>query len=104
MLNENFVILGVFINFLGGVSYIIDTLRGKVQPNRVSWGLWAFAVTIAFLAEIKQGVGIQSLATFMVGFTPLLIFLASFVNKKAYWKITKFDMACGVFSIVGLIL
>ena len=104
MINENFVLLGVFINFLGGLSYIWDTLKGKVKPNRVSWGLWALAVAIAFSAEIQQGVGIQSLATFMVGFTPLLIFLASFINKKAYWKITKFDLACGALSILGLVL
>lgn len=104
MLNENFVILGAFINLLGGISYIKDTIQGKIQPNRVSWGLWALAVAIAFSAEVSQGVGIQSLATFMVGFTPLLIFLASFVNKKAYWKLTKFDLLCGALSIIGLIL
>lgn len=104
MINENFVILGAFINLLGGFSYVKDTLQGKIQPNRVSWGLWAFAVMIAFSAEIAQGVKIQALTTFMVGFMPLLIFLASFVNKKAYWKITKFDMFCGVLSIIGIVL
>lgn len=59
---------------------------------------------VAFSAELKQGVGIQSLATFMVGFVPLLIFLTSFVNKKAYWKLTPFDMLCGLLSGLGLIL
>jgi hypothetical protein len=104
MINENFVYLGVFINLLGGVSYIRDTIIGKIQPNRVSWGLWAVAVFIAYFAEIKQGVGVQSLATFVVGLTPLLIFLASFLNKKAYWKLTKFDALCGLFSVFGIIL
>lgn len=104
MINQNFVILGAFINLLGGISYVKDTLQGKIQPNRVSWGLWTVAVMIAFSSEINQGVGIQSLTTFMVGFTPLLIFLASFVNKKAYWKITNFDMLCGTLSIFGLLL
>jgi len=104
MINENFVYLGAFINLLGATSYIIYTLQGKVKPNRVSWGLWGLGVMVAFAAEIKQGVGIQSLATFMVGFCPLLVFFASFVNKKAYWKITKFDILCGLLSVVGLIL
>lgn len=103
MINENFVILGAVIGLLGGISYIKDTLQGKVQPNRVSWGLWAVAVSIAFTAEISQGVKIQSLTTFIVGFVPLLIFLASFVNKKAYWKITKFDLLCGSLSLIGLL-
>jgi len=104
MINQNFVLLGVLINLLGGIVYIRDTLRGKVQPNRISWGLWSLAVMVAFAAQVKEGVGIRSLATFMVGFTPLLIFLASFVNKKAYWKLTKFDASCGLLSIIGLIL
>ena len=42
--------------------------------------------------------------TFSVGFTPLVIFIASFYNKKAVWKLKKFDYICGVFSIVGLVL
>ena len=104
MINQNFVILGAVINLLGGISYVWDTLQGKVKPNRVSWGLWAFASFIAFAAELQQGVGIQALMTFMVGFTPFLIFVASFFNKKSYWKLGKFDMWCGILSVFGLIL
>jgi hypothetical protein len=103
MINENFVILGALISLLGGISYIVDTLKGKVKPNRVSWGLWGAGVMVAFAAEVSQGVGIQSLTTFMVGLVPFLIFLASFVNKKAYWKITKFDLCCGALSLIGLL-
>ncbi len=104
MIDENFVLLGAFINFLGGISYVIDTIKGKAKPNRISWGLWTVVVMIAFSAEISQGVGIISLATFMVGFAPLMIFVASFVNKKSYWKITKFDLLCGALAVIGLIL
>jgi hypothetical protein len=42
--------------------------------------------------------------TFMVGFGPLLIFLASFVNKKSYWKLTRFDLLCGALSLLALVL
>ncbi|MEK9178260.1 MAG: hypothetical protein AAB801_00600, partial [Patescibacteria group bacterium] len=47
---------------------------------------------------------LSSLTTFAFGALPLFIFLASFLNKKAYWKITKFDLICGVLSLVGLML
>lgn len=53
---------------------------------------------------IKQGVGIEAWTTFLVGFIPLLVFAASFINKKAYWEITRIDVLCGSLSIVGLIL
>ena len=104
MLNQNFVIVGAIIATIGGASYLIETLKGKVKPNRVSYFLWSLAPLIAFFAELKQGVGLQSLMTFMVGFLPLTTFIASFVNKNAEWKLTSFDVTCGALSVVGLIL
>lgn len=104
MINENFVLIGVLLQFLGGSSYLFLTLKGKVKPNRVSWVLWAIAPLIAFAAEIKQGVGIRSLVTFMAGFMPLLILVASFVNKKSVWKLGMLDFICGILSVLGLIL
>lgn len=104
MLDERFVIVGSLINFIGGLSYLIDTVKGKTQPNKVTWFLWAVAPLLAFSAQIKQGVGLQSLMTFTVGFNPLLIFIASFVNKKAQWKIGKLDIFCGILSVCGIAL
>lgn len=104
MINPNFVIIGVLLQLLGCTSYLTDTIKGKVQPNRVTWLLWSIAPLIAFVAEVQQGVGIISLATFIVGFCPLLIFIASFFNKKATWNLTKFDIICGILSILGLAL
>lgn len=104
MLNENFIFLGVFIGGLASLKYLFETIQGKVQPNKVTFFLWALAPFIAFFAQIKQGVGIQSLLTFAVGFSPLLIFLASFVNKKAQWKLGTFDFICGGLSLLGLLL
>lgn len=103
MINPNFIFLGVFLQFFGGLSYLIDTVKGKVKPNRVTWFLWSLAPLIAFIAEVKQGVGLQSLATFIVGFVPLLIFIASFVNKNSQWKLTRFDAICGILSVLGLV-
>lgn len=103
-MNSNFVIVGTLIGAVGALAYLIDTVKGKVKPNRVSFLLWSIAPFIAFAAQIKQGVGIESLMTFSTGFLPILTFGASFVNKKAEWKITKFDLVCGALSILGLIL
>lgn len=104
MLNENYVFLGTAIFFFGSIGYFIETLKGKVKPNRVSWFLWALAPIIAFAAEIQQGVGIQALLTGIVGFVGLSVFLASLINKKAFWKITTLDIVCGILSFIGLSL
>jgi hypothetical protein len=104
MLHPYFVIVGVLLGTVGFVAYLLDTLKGRVKPNRVSFLLWSIAPFIAFAAQIKQGVGLESLMTFSTGFLPLLILISSFVNKKAEWKITRFDLVCGILSVVGLLL
>lgn len=104
MIHENFVIVGAIFNLAGGFSYLMGTLRGRTQPNRVSWFLWALAPGIAFAAQISQGVGLSALMTFMVGFSPAVIFLASFVNKKAVWKLGVFDYFCGLMALLAIVL
>lgn len=104
MLHRDFIVLGTLIGASGAVAYLIDTLRGKVKPNRVSYVLWSIAPLIAFYAQIQQGVGLESLMTFSTGFLPLTVFIASFVNKKAEWKLTRFDLLCGILSLLGLAL
>ena len=104
MIDEKFVFVAVAFILFGDFTYLIYTIKGKVKPNRVTWFLWGLAPLIAFAAQLKQGVGISSLATFAFGTIPLLIFLGSFLNKKAYWQITTFDLICGALSIVGLTL
>jgi hypothetical protein len=104
MLHSNFVIVGTLIGAAGSVAYLIDTVKGKVKPNRVSFLLWSVAPFIAFFAQLGQGVGLESLMTFSTGFMPLTVFIASFVNRQAEWKLTRFDLMCGVLSLVGLAL
>lgn len=104
MINENYIYLGLFLNSLGSISYLLDTVSGKAKPNRVTYFIWGLAPLIAFFSQYKQGVGIQSLLALGVGLWPALIFIGSFFNKKAEWKITGFDIVCGILSVLGLVL
>lgn len=104
MIDERFIIFGAFLNLIGITSYLIATIKGHTKPNRVTWSIWALAPLIAFAAQIQQHVGLPALLTFMTGFGPLLIFIASFINKNAAWKITTFDLFCGALSLLGLAL
>ncbi len=104
MLHSNFIIVGTLIGAAGSVAYLIDTVKGKVKPNRVSFLLWSIAPLIAFFAQINQGVGLEALMTFSTGFLPFTVFIASFINKQLEWKLTRFDLICGVLSLMGLVL
>ena len=104
MLNTNFIIVGTLIGAVGSVAYLIKTVKGKVKPNRVTFLMWSIAPMIAFFAQIKQGVGLESLMTFSTGFLPFTVFIATFTNKQAVWKLTAFDLICGILSVLGLVL
>ena len=104
MIDERFVVVGAVLVTIGGVSYLIDTLQGRNQPNKVTWLLWGVAPLMAFAAQVSEGVGIAAVATFAVGAMPLAIFAASFVNQRSVWHTTAFDLVCGVLSVLGLLL
>jgi hypothetical protein len=104
VLNENILWIVPLLSLIGSGRYVWQVLKGKAKPNRVTWILWALAPLIAFVAEIHQGVGLQSVLTFMVGFGPLLVVMTSFIGAQAEWKLTRFDIACGILSLLGLCL
>lgn len=103
MIDARFVFLGAILNLVGSVGYAVATVREQIQPNRITWLLWAVAPMIAFAAQLSGGIGITALMTFMVGFGPLLIFGSSFFNSQSYWRLSRLDWLCGFLSCCALI-
>lgn len=92
-----------FAQLVASTHYAYETIKGRTKPNRVTWFLWATAPLIATAAALSTGSKISSLPVFMAGFGPLIVFAASFVNKKSYWKLERFDYFCGLFSVLALL-
>jgi hypothetical protein len=103
VLPEYFIYLAALINAVASIVYTYATLRGETQPNRVSWFMWAVAPLIATAAQMSAGVGLPSLIVFVAGFGPLIVFVASFINKKSYWRTTVFDYMCGILALCALL-
>jgi len=98
------VFLGATVQLVGIYSYIKDTVRGDTKPNKVTWLLWSITPLIGTAAALTKGVEWAVLPVFMAGFGPLLVFVASFINKNSYWKLERFDYWCGIFSLLALAL
>jgi len=47
-------------------------------------------------------VGLNAVLALAVGVGPLLVVAASFLDPKAYARVTPFDAACGVLSLIAL--
>jgi len=99
------VILSAGVSLLGGSAYIRDTLGGKSKPNRVSWSLWALTPLIGTAAALAAHADVWvTIRIFLAGFIPLLVFVASFINRQSYWKLTVFDAICGACALLALII
>lgn len=98
------VLLSVGISLSGAVAYVRDMFRGKSRPNLVTWGLWGFAPLIATGAALTANAdGWSTVRIFMSGFGPAIIFVIGLFLRQSYWKLTRFDFICGLFSVVALI-
>jgi hypothetical protein len=98
------VLIGALIGTIGSAVYAWDTIKGRTQPNKVSWLMWSIAPLIGTAAALSKGVTWAILPVFMSGFCPLLIFLISFINPKSFWKLQKSDYICGALSALALLL
>jgi len=92
------VLLGVTVTFVAGAGYAYDTLRGQVQPNRVTWFVSGVTAWIACAGQVLQGVVLGAVLTFTVAVVPTLIVAASFANRDAYWRTTRLDLVCLVLA------
>ena len=101
---EYLVFVAAFGSLLAAFAYIRSMFKGQTKPNRVTWFMWSIAPFIATAAAVSNGVGWAVMPVFMSGFSPFLVFTASFFNKKAYWKLTRFDYLCGVLSGLALVV
>lgn len=104
MIPEYYAIIGAVIGSLGGCYYLYETIVGKAQPNRITWLLWGLFPLIIFVAQRAQGVKDISWTSFGAGFLPLLVVIASFFNKNAYWKSQRRDYLLMAAAIIGIIL
>ena len=101
---EYLVIVAAAASLLAASVYIRSMFVGRTKPNRVTWLMWSIAPLIAAAAAFSNGVGWAVLPVFMAGFSPLMIFTASFFAKKAYWKLSTFDYFCGALSGLALVM
>ncbi len=66
--------------------------------------MWALAPLIGTFAALSSDADIWAASRiFLAGFLPLIVFIVSFMNKASFWKLTFFDVACGICSLLALI-
>jgi len=104
MIPEQTVYATLVISVVVLYFFIVNLLEGKTKPNLVTWFFWSLAPILGTYLQIKAGAGLSVLPVFFAGFFPLIIFFIALFNKNSYWKITQFDIFCGIFCSAALLL
>lgn len=87
------------------INYLISVIKWEIQVNKVTWFIRAFAPFISILAAfISKWFDIILLSIAANVCISFLIFIASFFNKKNYWKLNKLDYACLILSLLAILL
>jgi len=103
-MSQYWPMIGFAIILFSAAGYWREMFKGKARPNRVTTLLWSVEGTIAAIAAISDGVSWAVLPVVASGLCPFIGFVLSFVLKQAYWKISLFDIMCGSFSVLALVL
>ena len=104
MLPTNIIYLAIPVILIGYFFYFKDIFYGQTRPSLVSWFLWMLGPFIGVFFQLKAGAGLSVIPVFSAGFGPLVIVVVLFFKRNFIWKITTFDMICGIFSILALVL
>lgn len=77
-----FTTLATILVFIGYIPYIRDVIRGTTRPHIFSFFIWALTTFIIFFLQLKNGGGVGSWITFVVGCLLILVLLLSLKNGK----------------------
>jgi hypothetical protein len=102
--NIVFISLTLISSFTGYFFFFKDIFYGNTRPNLVSWFLWMLSPFIGVFFQLKAGAGISVIPVFLAGFGPLIVIIVSIFRKNSIWKITSFDVFCGILSLIALVI
>lgn len=97
-----FLALSVVLALVSIVPYVWGIVRGRVRPNVVTWSTWTLLTGIATAAEIAAGEHVSAIFTAAATLgTGAIVLLAVW---RGYVRFTRFDIACQVAAVVGIVL
>ena len=103
-MKEIFEVSALILSFCSNVPYIIETVQGKVKPERISWLLWTIlGLTYYFSALYSDGATLFALGA-LIG--PAAIFLLAIkfgVGGKSRFDIISLVAATVAFSLLYVI-
>lgn len=84
-----FGLLSALLSTFAFLPYIVNTLRGRTQPQRASWLIWSMLGSIAFFSQVFEGAthslwfaGIQVCGTILVFILSIPLGVGGFLKRS----------------------
>jgi hypothetical protein len=101
-IQEIILILVLLIKSGFTVNYIIQTIKGKIIPQRTAWLIWTILAGVYFFSGLQLGSGFALLFLLQELFSTGSVYLTSLKFGKGGY--TKIDIICLSLAILGIVL
>lgn len=101
-MREAFAIISAILICIGQPPYIIDTLKGKTKPERMTWFIFSVLGIVAFISQI--GLGATWSLVFSGVETAVSIFTFGLSIKYGIGGHDKLDISALVIASVGVVI
>jgi hypothetical protein len=101
-MQEAFALISAALIVAASPPYIIDTLKRKTQPERVTWLIFSIISLVAFISQLALG---ASWSLFLSGFdtaASILVFILSL--KLGVGGFTRLDISALVIAGIGVVI
>jgi hypothetical protein len=103
MFPEYIILFPLPISIFFTIKYIKSAFQNQIQPNIVTWTVWAISSLLSFSAAFSLGNNfLQIFTTFTAGFFPLLTVLSLIIIHKGRFQLSKLDFSCIFLALLGL--
>lgn len=94
--------ISMVISILGALPYAIGALKGRVKPERATWGVWTLILVLSLAGYRAEGGEASSF--FILG--DLIITGSIFIISifKGVGGLSKVDIYCILLSLIGLLV
>ncbi len=100
-MKETLAIVAALLAIAGNLPYMIDVVKGRVEPHAYTWFVWTIVSGVVFFGQLAKGAGIGALPTAASEIFTVLIFLLSL--KYGYKKPSTTDKIFLAVALAGIV-
>lgn len=101
-MQEIFTLISAALILIAAPPYVIDTLRGKTKPERVTWFIFSVLGLIAFVSQLSLGASWSLVFSGLDTLASILVFSLSL--KYGVGGYTKLDIFALIIAFIGVFI